>query len=85
MEYDNRNSGVLFKNDRKQKDTDPAYTGSYTNSHRVEHSLSAWIHQDGNGNTNMKLKTSLKSDHQNQSSQSTPPQPEPSFAEDIPF
>lgn len=85
MEYDNRNSGVLFKNDRKQKDTDPAYTGSYTNSDGVEHYLSAWINQDGNGKTYMKLKTSLKSDHQNQSSQSTPPQPEPSFAEDIPF
>ena len=28
MEYDNNNSGVLFKNDRKEKDSHPDYRGN---------------------------------------------------------
>jgi|TARA_R110002020_G_scaffold347029_1_gene560808 uncharacterized protein (DUF736 family) len=28
MEYDNNNRGVLFKNDRKEKDTHPDYRGN---------------------------------------------------------
>ncbi len=42
MAYDNNNSGVLFKNDRKEKDTHPDYTGSI-NVDGTNYWLSGWI------------------------------------------
>lgn len=41
-QYDNTNSGVLFKNDRKEKDKQPDYQGSL-NVDGKEFYLSAWI------------------------------------------
>lgn len=43
--YDNTNRGVLFKNNKREKDTHPEYTGSI-NVDGVEYYLSAWI-KDG--------------------------------------
>lgn len=45
-DYDNTNRGALFKNDRKQQDNHPDYTGSI-NVGGVEYWLSAWL-KDGN-------------------------------------
>lgn len=42
MQYDNTNSGLLAKNDRKEKDTHPDYRGSI-NVGGVEYWLSGWI------------------------------------------
>jgi hypothetical protein len=58
-EYDKRNTGVLFKNDRKSKDTHPDYTGSYTDGDGNEYFLDAWI-KDGQKGKFMRLKTKLK-------------------------
>lgn len=47
-QYDNKNRGVLFKNDRKQQDSHPDYTGNI-NVDGVEFWLSAWIKEGQRG------------------------------------
>lgn len=47
-EYDNTNRGVLFKNDRKEKDTHADYQGSL-NVEGVEYWLNAWVKEGKNG------------------------------------
>ena len=58
-EYDKRNSGVLFKNERKTKDTHPDYAGSYTDGDGNEYFLDAWI-KEGKKGKFMSLRTKLK-------------------------
>jgi len=53
-EYDNTNRGVLFKNDKKESDRHPDYTGTL-NVNGVEHWFSAWIKTSKKGNKFMSL------------------------------
>ena len=46
--YDNTNRGVLFKNDRQTKETQPGYTGSL-NVDGVEYFLDAWLKEGQKG------------------------------------
>ena len=46
--YDNTNRGVLFKNDRKEKDNHPDYKGSI-NADGVEYWISAWMKEGAKG------------------------------------
>jgi len=82
MSYDNTNSFVLFKNDRKEKETQPDYTGKVTLEDGTEKRLAAWIKDGKNG----KFMSGKISDYQNNSAGGN--QGEPSgggFDQDIPF
>lgn len=48
-QYDNKNSGVLFKNERKSEDRHPDYTGTYTDAEGREFFLDAWIRESAKG------------------------------------
>lgn len=48
MAYERRNGdGVLFKNDRKQQDNQPDYTGNCL-INGVEHDIGAWVKESKN-------------------------------------
>lgn len=47
-QYDNTNRGVLFRNDRKTKDTQPSHTGTL-NVDGVEYFLDAWVKEGQKG------------------------------------
>jgi len=87
MEYDNSNRGVLFKNDRKEKDTHPDYKGSYTDGDGAEFWLSGWLKKDKNGNTFMSLSTTAKDEVHNKGMQQARQAVAPSqeFEDDLPF
>ncbi len=56
MAYDNTDSGVLFKNEKKMRDDNrPNYTGKI-NVGGVEKRLAAWVKTDRNGKPFMSLK-----------------------------
>lgn len=77
MSYDNTNKGVLFKNDRKQSDKHPDYTGKI-NVNGTECYLSAWIN-DGQKGKYMSLSIGKEVEQQK-----TPQNNPPEF-DDIPF
>jgi uncharacterized protein (DUF736 family) len=56
MEYDNTNAGVLFKNDKKDTEKHPDYTGKI-NFDGTDMRLAAWIKEGKNGKF-MSLKVS---------------------------
>ena len=58
-DYDNEKKGVLFKNEKKQKETDPLYTGSIT-IEGVEYWLSSWVNTSKNGKSYMSLSATVK-------------------------
>lgn len=59
-EYDNRNSGALFKNKKKVTEKHPDYTGQMTDAEGREHWVSAWIKQSKSGETFMSLSFNAK-------------------------
>ncbi len=65
-EYDNKNSGVLFKNSRKTEDRHPDYTGSYTDAEGNEFFLDAWIRESAKGKF-MSLRTKPKTQKKKES------------------
>jgi hypothetical protein len=71
QEYDNTDRGVLFKNDRKETDNHPDYTGQI-NVGGCEFWLSAWI-KDGRKGKFMSLSVKPKEDAARRTS--TPPAP----------
>ena len=77
---DYENKGVLFKNDRKEKDTQPDYTGKITLGGK-EKRLAAWL-KDGQRGKFMSLQVS---DFQEQAQSAPQPLLNDEFSDDIPF
>lgn len=59
-DYDNTNRGVLFKNNRKEKETQPDMTGAI-NIEGVEYYLNGWM-KEGNSGKRISLSVKLKED-----------------------
>jgi hypothetical protein len=60
VEYDNKNSGILFKNDYKTTEKHPDYKGSFTDADGEEKDLAAWIRKTAAGKMMLSLKVSDK-------------------------
>jgi hypothetical protein len=90
MAYDNTNSGLLARNQRKEKDTHPDYSGS-VNVDGVEYWLSAWLKtgKDGSKLAGQKFfSLSLRRKDGQPAAAPTPAVPVPAapdFDDDIPF
>ena len=90
MAYEQRdNSGSLFKNDRKEKETHPDYKGSCMVG-GVEMWMSAWLKTSGNGTKFMSFSFQPKEQQQAPARQAPArqapaPQADPDFDSDLPF
>ena len=62
MEYDNRNKGALFVNDRKEKETHPDYTGRIEVTEPGLYYLKGWKKQTKTGGTMLSLAIELQPD-----------------------
>lgn len=82
QKYDNTNRGVLFKNDRKETDNHPDYTGRI-DIDGTEYFLSAWI-KDGRNGKFMSLSRGTRVEEAVSKAKQTA-QPSEPFADDIPF
>ena len=78
MSYDNTNTFVLFKNERKKTDNHPDYTGTIELEGGRKMRLAAWIKQGKKG----KFMSGKLSEFQEQQQQEHPAE---DFQDDIPF
>ena len=60
MEYDNKNTGVLFANDKNGNDKAPDYSGSFEDANGVEKDLAAWVRTAKSGKKFLSIKVSDK-------------------------
>lgn len=79
MSYDNKNRGVLFKNDRKTQDNHPDYQGTI-NVTGQEYRLAAWIRQGKKGKF---MSLSVTTPDEKYKAKETPADPD--FDDDLPF
>lgn len=82
-EYDNNNSGALFKNDKQGNEKRPDYKGK-SEVAGVEYYVSAWIRQSKAGQTYMSLKYELV-EQQRADAPPVAAQPTAVADDDIPF
>jgi len=85
--YDNTNSGAIFTNKKKVKDSDPLYRGS-VDVEGVEYWVSSWVNISKAGEKYMSLKLTKKEDAHASESRPQVTQVNNSidnFDDDIPF
>lgn len=81
--YDNTNTGIISKNDRKEKDTHPDIKGQI-NVEGVEYFINGWLKERKNGAG--KFYSLAIKRKEEQAKPTTKPQAQPDFDEsDIPF
>jgi uncharacterized protein (DUF736 family) len=85
-QYDNTNSGAIFKNDKKETDSHPEYKGSI-NVEGKEFWASVWVNTSKAGKQYMSIKVSPKDAQQSAPVQGTQVSNTPDVIgeEDIPF
>lgn len=75
-EFDNTNSGALFRNDRKETDKHPDYRGEI-NVDGVDYWISSWLKTSSKGTKFMSLAVTPKDDK--------PAKPQKQIDDDVPF
>lgn len=84
-QYDDTNRGVLFKNDRKETDRQPDYTGKL-DVDGTEKRLAGWIRQSKTGKTFLSISVSDPLPPQELRQNHEPPAPaDQPLDDDIPF
>ena len=83
-EFDNTNRGVLFRNDKKETDKHPDYTG-HINVNGVELWLSAWIKESKSGTKYMSLSCKEKDEAPAPKTEAKPAAKAIDPDDDIPF
>jgi len=81
MEYDNTNRGAIWKNDKKETEKHPDFTGSL-NVEGVEYWVSAWKRKPGGSEKSPALSFNIKLKEETQKPNQSV---EPEFNDDIPF
>ena len=84
-EYDNTNSGALFKNnDKREGKKDPDYKGS-VNVEGTEYWVSSWINTSKAGDKYMSLKLKAKEPRQESAAPAKAEPQQPDFDDESPF
>ena len=84
MEYDNTNRGVLFRNDKKESEKHPDFTGSMDVG-GVDHYLSAWVKESKQGKKFFSISIKPKNEVAAPAIQQAKQAVEQDFEDDIPF
>lgn len=83
-EYDNTNRGTLFRNDRRETDKHPEYTGSI-NIRGEEFWLSAWVKESRDGSKKFFSLSVKEKEQRGSKPQKAPTSLQEQLNDDIPF